>query len=483
MAITKLSTRGIKDAAVTTAKVADSAVTTGKIGVDVIVAEDVAANAITVSELAANAVTTVKIANGAVTADKIASGAIPSGVNIASSTPSPTAEGTLHYNTTLDILYVSNGSAWLAVTNTPPATTGGTVTITTLAGLTGTFNYNLGINFTDDTQADGDLAYTLESGTLPAGAVLPTQGNSTITGTATNPSANTTYNFVIRATDGSAAFSTQAYTQVITKTVALSSGGTLTTPTGFRVHTFTSSGTFNGGNQGQTATIAIVAGGASGGGARHGSGGGAGGMVVLTNQAMSYANQTVTIGAGGASRTGGLPGLPGANTVFGSTTVLGGGRGGCYDVNADAAYRNGGNGGSGGGCGYDSNPGLGTSGQGNNGGDDSTTASGYGGGGGGGKSAVGGAGSGTAGGNGGAGLAFNGVTYAGGGAGPAWQGTTGTGGAGGGGNGGPNQQTNQGVGGAGTTNTGGGGGGANAQNNNAIGGAGGSGIVVIKITL
>ena len=81
MAITKLSTRGIKDAAVTTAKVADSAVTTGKIGVDVIVAEDVAANAITVSELAANAVTTVKIANGAVTADKIASGAIPSGVN------------------------------------------------------------------------------------------------------------------------------------------------------------------------------------------------------------------------------------------------------------------------------------------------------------------------------------------------------------------------------------------------------------------
>ena len=65
------------------------------------------------------------------------------GVTKASSTPSVAAEGTLFYNTTQDVLYFSNGSAWVPLSNATPTTTGGTVTIPTKA-YGDSQNYNLG---------------------------------------------------------------------------------------------------------------------------------------------------------------------------------------------------------------------------------------------------------------------------------------------------------------------------------------------------
>ena len=132
MAITKLNSRSLSSGAVTTDLLASNAVTTAKIGVDVIVAEDIAANAITVSELAANAVTTVKVADGAITAAKLAADAT---IQKLSSAPSVGSEGTLYYNTTTDLLYLSNGSAWVPLINTAPTSTGGTVTIAAQSGL------------------------------------------------------------------------------------------------------------------------------------------------------------------------------------------------------------------------------------------------------------------------------------------------------------------------------------------------------------
>ena len=138
--------------------------------------------------------------------------------------------------------------------------------------------------------------------------------------------------------------------------------------------------------------------------------------------------------------------------------------------------------GGGGTLGHDTAPGqfqiagLGTSGQGNAGGNPGSSRTQYGAGGGGGASAVGGAASGNSGGAGGAGYtAFNSSTYGGGGGG--CSDTNGAGGAGGSGGGG------SGIGTAGSPNTGGGGGGfRNASDATGLfGGNGGSGVIIIKV--
>ena len=65
MAISRIKTDGIEDAAISTAKIADAAINSAKIGVDVIAAEDLAANSITVSEISNGAVTPAKLSTGA----------------------------------------------------------------------------------------------------------------------------------------------------------------------------------------------------------------------------------------------------------------------------------------------------------------------------------------------------------------------------------------------------------------------------------
>jgi len=151
-------------------------------------------------------------------------------VTIATTTllkPSVGAKGDLFYNTDENKLYVSNGTAWTMVSNDAPSATGGTVVISTL-NEGGTFSYNLGTNFTDDSDTDAELTYSLESGTLPGGATLPTSGNSAMTGTVGNVSSNTVYTFSIRATDASGATATQDYQQQINNVVATTTGGTVT---------------------------------------------------------------------------------------------------------------------------------------------------------------------------------------------------------------------------------------------------------------
>jgi hypothetical protein len=394
----------------------------------------------------------------------------PATIQKLSSAPSVGSEGTLYYNTTTDKLYLSNGTAWLAVdTNSPPTPTGGTVTIPTQVG-NSTFSYNLGLNFSDSDSTDAELIYTLQSGTLPAGAVLPTSGNTALTGTATNQ-ATATYNFVIKATDSGGSFGTQAYTQVITPAFN-AAGGTITTPTGYKVHTFTSSGTFTPEIAG-TVEYLVVAGG-GGGGAPGGGGGGAGGYRTASSFAVAATGITITVGAAGNAGIYNVQsGQLGGNSVFSTITSLGGGGGG---GNSLAALAGGSGGGKGGSAGAGS---AGTSGQGNNGG----SCSGYGYGGGGGAGAVGGNGSNASGGGvGGIGTqtSINGTAtyFAGGGGGGTYvaAGTSAgrTGGLGGGGTGGNQAAGLTG----GTANTGGGGGGRGGGTG--AGTSGGSGIVIIR---
>lgn len=139
-------------------------------------------------------------------------------------------------------------------------------------------------------------------------------------------------------------------------------GGTTTNITGFKVHSFTTVGTtsFDIAKGIGTVNCLVIAGGASG--ARYdtnGAGGGGAGGYLEGDKSLTIGSFTVTVGAGGALRTGANEaGADGGNSVFDNATALGGGGGGASSVGRP--------GGSGGGGGNNSNGGAAT--QGNSGG-------------------------------------------------------------------------------------------------------------------
>lgn len=242
----------------------------------------------------------------------------------------------------------------------------------------------------------------------------------------------------------------------------------------------------------------VVAGGAGGGGgaftnANGGGGGGGGGLRTSygsitggggsSESSLSLAvstNYTVTVGSGGAGGvvSGDVSGLNGSNSVFYTSTAIGGGGGG----GEQTGKKGGKDGGSGGGASY-----QGTIGQavtspvvhGFDGGNFNGAAAG----GGGGATSAGsnGQSSNGIGGDGGAGLtsSITGVSesYAGGGGGGGYNNGGGSGGIGGGGDAGQGVAT---AGSDGTANTGGGGGGARNRDGAAAGGSGGSGVVILR---
>jgi hypothetical protein len=231
---------------------------------------------------------------------------------------------------------------------------------------------------------------------------------------------------------------------------------------GYKVHTFTSSGTFTVARAGDVEYL-VVAGGGGGGittDGNGGAGGGGGGGYKTGTLTLTAGNKVVTVGAGGTDHT------KGGNSVFDSIVSTGGGGGGTAPSEA------GGVGGSGAGGNYNAGAGGAASpaGEGYAGGN-GAGAGAYGGGGGG-ASEVGHVGTGSDG-KGGDGLASSisgtATTRAGGGGG----GASGAGGAGGGGAGGTPGGND------GTANTGGGGGGGYGGTT-VTGGHGGSGVVIIR---
>ena len=232
--------------------------------------------------------------------------------------------------------------------------------------------------------------------------------------------------------------------------------------------------------------VLVVAGGGGGGvGSNGGGGGGAGGVLYDSAYSLSSTTSfTVTVGAGGSGRIGRGSGTNGANSVFGTLTAIGGGRGGGHASGGGSASPN--TGGSGGGGAYPTQGAAGTSGQGNSGGSGATylnlpaTKDSGGGGGGAGAAGANGQGNGGGAGAGGSGAVYNisgtPTTYAGGGGGATNDmNTRAIGGTGGGGSGGTPASKN---GDNGVTNTGSGGGGGNGGGGSS--GAGGSGVVIIR---
>jgi len=176
-------------------------------------------------------------------------------------------------------------------------------------------------------------------------------------------------------------------------------GGTVTTSSDYKIHTFTGDGCFV---VSQTATgtpvapnvvdYLVIAGGGGGGQSGDGSsvtggGGGAGGYRESSGTAsgcytvsplgacvsalpVSATTYPVTVGGGGSSTSGGGVATAGSNSVFSTITSSGGGQGGTAFGQAPyqpspGTHSNGGSGGSGGGGGIADNPTYGTAGTGN----------------------------------------------------------------------------------------------------------------------
>ena len=330
-----------------------------------------------------------------------------------------------------------------------------------------------------------------------ATAFLATGTPIVLGGTAANTGTSQTHSFsiIVRDTEN------QTFNRDFSLTVvSLPIGGTITTYSGYRVHTFLLAGNGSATNNlvlyaATVCDILMVAGGGGGGydSEADAGGGGAGGMRVITSATLAAGTYTAVVGDGGGAGTSSASPANGANTTFtGQTAATGGGAG----SKADNGYAPGQNGGSGGGGGgeNDSSSGQGDGGTGDGsvgtngntagyyGGDggagNSTSGSNRHGGGGGGAGANGGAGSNSAGGAGAIGLQNNFRTgsntfyAAGGGGGGKTAGTAGGSSIGGtGGNPGA-------AGTVGASNTGSGGGGG--KNGSASTAKGGSGIIVVR---
>jgi hypothetical protein len=172
---------------------------------------------------------------------------------------------------------------------------------------------------TSDVEGEA-ITYSMASGTIPAGLSMSSSG--LISGTATILD-GTNHSFTVTATDASGTTADRSFT-IMDKAPLLSAGastgGTVSTYGSFKVHTFTTSGTFVAAG---TGTIDIML--CGGGGScspTHGGGAGGGGVVYMRNVAVAMGNYTVQVGAG-AAKVG--EGVPGGDSTFDGLTAIGGG--------------------------------------------------------------------------------------------------------------------------------------------------------------
>ena len=375
---------------------------------------------------------------------------LPSGTT-AQRPASPTV-GMTRFNTTTDSLETYSSGGWQSVT----------VGLPTLNSYSGYIVYSYSTTLTILGSNFGSSS----------GTVRFVSGSTTATVTVT-PLSQTSLTVVVPATIyGLAAGSTvtiayiNAYGQLSTNTLnvdvaGLPTGGTITTYSNYRVHTFTSSGNFVSGVGFTLPTDWLVVAGGGAGGWDVGGGGGAGGYIYQASQSTA-ANTTysIVVGSGGAPTGAGGSAGNGTNSTAKGFTAIGGGGAGNYDGGNGAS---GGCGGGASGYGRTTYGGSGTSGQGYAGGDGvaSYANNGTGGGGGG----AGSAGSPSANNNAGFANGGNGVANS-------ITGTSVTYAAGGKG-GGDNWSGTQ----SGAANTGNGGDGAGNPN---TGGTGGSGVVIVR---
>jgi hypothetical protein len=448
---------------------------TAGIATGAVTEEKIAASAVTAGKIASNAVTEAKINDGAVTQNKLASGL--SGITVTTTAlrsavvPTPFT-GQFIFLTDTSSLQRWDGSSWVTAITTVPTGAPTGLALVSATTTTATISFSAG---PDGGSAITNYQYALSTnGGTTFGSYTnlnPADGSSPIT--ITGLSIGTSYQVKLKAVN------------------ALGTGSSESNALSFATTNL-------------SVEYLVVAGGGGAAGYNSSGGGGAGGFrtnvvgatsgrnsSAESSMTISLGTYTVTVGGGGASSgppNGGESNMNGISSSFHTITSLGGGLG----SNNFGTLPRGQGGGSGGGSRGDSNPnnlgGLGTAGQGFDGGS-GTWAGNYPGGGGGGAGGNGGSTSDSVtAGNGGIGLAnpmtgstigqlSGGIYYLAGGGGGSSQGggTSGSGGLGGGGAAGSGASGSY-VGTNGSPNTGGGGG----AGNSASGGSGGSGVVIVR---
>jgi hypothetical protein len=228
-----------------------------------------------------------------------------------------------------DIKVINNDNQFAILENALDA--GGSPTWNTASGTLATIAEQTALSSSVSATDPDGTSIVYSSSNLPAWITL-NSSTGALTGTAPDIASNTTYSFDVTASDGVNA-SVRSFSIAVNALVA---------PT--------------------TLELLVVAGGGGGGqsnsvGSRGAGGGGAGGYRYYSSIAAPSGAFTLTVGNGGGNST------QGQNSVFGSITATGGGRGG----NSDGAGANsGGAGGSGGGAGQ--HPGTRSGGTGNAGG-------------------------------------------------------------------------------------------------------------------
>lgn len=220
--------------------------------------------------------------------------------------PASPVTGSLRYNNTTNHTEVYNGTAWEAVGGSPFDGTGGNKII---APDTTTVSASF-------SSADGESVVMTSSGhSVTAGQVIKvTTGVSGYSGNWTVISTNT-----------------NDFTFVLTTPAAANSGSCTYNKAGnYKVHIFTSGGTFVAGSTEGNVEVLVVGG---GGGGSTTAGGGGGGAVVYSPYYHVNASQTitVTVGSGGAVDSNGTASVFG-NIIAGGGYVGSGNNGGASGV-------------------------------------------------------------------------------------------------------------------------------------------------------
>jgi hypothetical protein len=446
---------------------------------------------LTADDLAPGTITSAKIAPGTIASDRIAPGTI---ANDRLANNSVTLNGTaVSLGGTADI-----GTQWQSVitSNTTMVAGRGYFVNTTSGAITMTLPASASAG---DTIEIKDYAETFATNNL----TIARNGHN-IQGASENSEIKTNRASImlvyVDATKGWLYTLESNISNLQVENFTSATGGTESTSGNYKIHTFNSSSNFvvtTADNQGNKVQYLVVAGGGGGGGPTGnwtGGGGGGGGhrtnypnpdTTGITVTAQTY---PITVGAGGTGNN--TPAGDGSPSIFSTITSAGGGAGGtaCVHGRPGGSGGGGGVGGSGNNAGSGNTPPVSPS-QGNDGGSgEGNPGSGsytpWGGGGGGGAGGTGDSGSPGRGGDGGNGTANSitgsSVTRAGGGGGGTHPGPAGfgSGGPGGGGRGAGNPGNAT----AGSSNTGGGGGGpgeCSSQPGN-IGQTGGSGVVILR---
>lgn len=219
--------------------------------------------------------------------------------------PGTPAQGQVRYNSTLLVAEVYNGTSWEAVGGGPFDATGGNKIIAPDAVATTPTSATF-------TSVDGESVVVTSAGhsVTPGQVVRIVTAVSGYSGDWTVVSANT-----------------NDFTYVMTVIAAPNSGSCTYKKAGnYKVHIFTSSGTFTAGSKASNVEVLVVGGGA--GGVQGGSynGGGGGGAVCYYPYYSISASQvvTVTVGSGGAVNTNGSASVFGTITAGGGNTGSGG---------------------------------------------------------------------------------------------------------------------------------------------------------------